>query len=872
MPGHQHRAGSLRQTNKKNKRSKASKRSLSRAAGGKVVGGKANAAQNTVARNKAERKNLAAQKRDLKRQELLRKKRGFGRDQTPPRVVGIVSLGADTTIEERLRSFIVKNADRVTHPHKDKNATVTCIFEYLKKDGQLTVLTSSTAFPRYEDNEDGAVMRALDLARVCDLLVFVLNANEPAEETDLVGMNIGDDVSHSTSKTNNDRNFEHLVTSRGDRILTALKAQGLPTPLTVLAHTEKDDLMEDYMTMQSFKSVRRSSIKRHLEIRKFASRFAETEFGSGHEKVVECNLHEADSEDVEDSEQLSHARKKHNALFVRTLCTIACSPPRWIASSPRTYILSDLVDVDRNRRELRIRGYVRGAAPFDVNSLIHVPNLGTGRCVSVKRLAGPLHRLAGKDTAEESPLGGVLQADPQLQESLNMYATPDALEGEQNLIGFETEDNYDQDLEQAEEKFARPTGWSDYQAAWLDAVDEEDVNGDHDFGELADELNQKEDTKSLGMDIEEANDVSMKDKKALAEERRKEKSDHDEFPDEVDVEEDMKARDRFARYRAIKSFRKSYWDPKESLPESYATIFGFSSFKATQRSIMKDFNEVCRASDSLCDQFFGKSPDNNDMDDRNDADDILEGFVPSRIYVEATLAFGEISTSIESAAAKGLLVAVSLLPHENKVSVLHTGLSQSIGCDTTENPIKSKDVLTFRCGWRTWQGRPIFSQNNLNCDKHKFERFMPLNGAFFAASVFGPVTYTPCPVLVFRENDSGRRELVAVGSMIGADADRIVLKRIILTGYPVRVHKRSATVKYMFYDPEDVKWFKPAGLYTKHGLEGNIVESVGDHGTMKCLFNAPIKQHDTVCLPLYKRVYPKYAPDDSGKESGVVVL
>jgi hypothetical protein len=47
-------------------------------------------------------------------------------------------------------------------------------------------------------------------------------------------------------------------------------------------------------------------------------------------------------------------------------------------------------------------------------------------------------------------------------------------------------------------------------------------------------------------------------------------------------------------------------------------------------------------------------------------------------------------------------------------------------------------------------------------------------------------------------------------------------------------------------------------LYTKHGLQGNILSSVGDHGTMKCLFHAPIKQHDTVCLPLYKRIYPKY--------------
>ena len=147
------------------------------------------------------------------------------------------------------------------------------------------------------------------------------------------------------------------------------------------------------------------------------------------------------------------------------------------------------------------------------------------------------------------------------------------------------------------------------------------------------------------------------------------------------------------------------------------------------------------------------------------------------------------------------------------------------------------------------------------------------NGAtFFAGSVFGPVTYAPCPVMMFRET-SGRREFLAHGTMLGADADRIVLKRIVLTGYPTRVHKRHATVKYMFYNPEDVKWFMPAGITTKHGLQGNIIQSVGDHGVMKCLFNAPIKQHDTVVLPLYKRVFPKFAPvvastvDDS--ETGV---
>eukprot|EP00804_Cyclotella_cryptica_P010399 CCRYP_018154-RB/>CCRYP_018154-RB protein AED:0.42 eAED:0.42 QI:0/-1/0/1/-1/0/1/0/203 len=200
------------------------------------------------------------------------------------------------------------------------------------------------------------------------------------------------------------------------------------------------------------------------------------------------------------------------------------------------------------------------------------------------------------------------------------------------------------------------------------------------------------------------------------------------------------------------------------------------------------------------------------MDSEDEMEEaIARACVPSGAYVTITLE-GVSPHAYSRVSPDTILTVVSLLPHENKISVLHAGLSQTSKCEADkEVPIKSKDVLTFRCGWKTWQGRPIFSQNNLNSDKHKFERFMPLDGAFFACTMFGPVTYTPCPVLVFREaaefgeGVGKRRELLAHGSMIGADADRIVLKRIILTGYPTRVHKRHATVKYMFYNPEDVK-------------------------------------------------------------------
>jgi hypothetical protein len=51
--------------------------------------------------------------------------------------------------------------------------------------------------------------------------------------------------------------------------------------------------------------------------------------------------------------------------------------------------------------------------------------------------------------------------------------------------------------------------------------------------------------------------------------------------------------------------------------------------------------------------------------------------------------------------------------------------------------------------------------------------------------------------------------LAATGAARGCNPDRVVLKKAILSGFPVRVHKRKALVRHMFHNPDDVRWFKP---------------------------------------------------------------
>ena len=195
----------------------------------------------------------------------------------------------------------------------------------------------------------------------------------------------------------------------------------------------------------------------------------------------------------------------------------------------------------------------------------------------------------------------------------------------------------------------------------------------------------------------------------------------------------------------------------------------------------------------------------------------------------------------------------SLFKHEHKHSVLHFSVNKH---QTYPVPVCSKEDLVFCFGWKRMNVNPLFSESYPGVDKQKYCRFLH-SGVNGSATFYGPITFGSFPLIVFKETKDGLH-IAATGSYIKSDPDAIVVKKIVLTGSPFKIHKRTAFIRGMFHFPEDIKWFKPVELWTKFGKVGNIKEPHGTHGLMKCIFDTPVSHQDTVCLSLYRRVFPKW--------------
>jgi len=265
----------------------------------------------------------------------------------------------------------------------------------------------------------------------------------------------------------------------------------------------------------------------------------------------------------------------------------------------------------------------------------------------------------------------------------------------------------------------------------------------------------------------------------------------------------------------------------ENLPEDYAKCFQFENFQRTKRRVLN-------AGSATGDEPTGAQNG---------------WFVCVHVKDCPKLVYQSYADNRKPLLLNGLL------EHEHRMSVQNLVIRKhpSFGSE----PIQSKESLVFHVGCRRFRAAPVFSAHT-NGDKHKLEKYMRAD-APVVATLYAPITFPPASVLVYKSYSDGRADqLVATGSLLSCNPSRVVTKRVVLSGHPFKINRKHAVVRYMFFNREDIQWFKPIELRTKYGRKGHIREPLGTHGHMKCVFDRQLNSQDTVLMNLYKRVFPKW--------------
>ncbi|KAL4079370.1 ribosome biogenesis protein tsr1, partial [Scleroderma citrinum] len=760
---HRHRP-TLKQQNKPFKSKHATKSNLKEISKGRTQRPSPKSpAVNTAAQLRFNRRNTQKQIQAAKRASVVAATRIFNGVDGAPRIVAVIPLCRDIHTEAAVRALASVGEEAVEG--LDENVGLWRMKVHRFK---TSLMFLPVKYNHYWD--------ALDAAKSADYVLFLLS---PTIEVD----------------------------RKGDTLLRTLQAQGLPTIISAVP--------PDSFTPSTDQKSRTAILKSLLSFMQY--------FDPSQTRVYD----------------LSTSADSLSAL--RSVSEGHPGEIRWRVG--RSWVVGE--EVTWEDGILKVTGVVRGAR-LSANRLVHIPTFGDYQLSKI--MSAPLRNNSHKRLAMEIEPQILSERVPSSADSLVSTNSPDDMANEQT---WPTEEEMSSAVTHAApatdtlpdagkgttpKQIKRiPKGMSEYQASWIvdesdeDSQDASDQEGaideqDEEMVPLASTVDIDNDRKSVvafqDLDVEEE-ERQLKEWRNRAQEER----DAKQFPDELDTPQNIPASTRFARYRGMRSFRTSPWDPYENLPKDYARIFEFEDFKRTERDIQKVAE--------------------------------VEGVEPGSrvtVYVEGVPREASISGGVP-------LIIHGLFQHEHKKTVLHFTVQRNT---EYEGSVRSKDPLILCYGPRRLRVNPVYSQHTRGGGKgvnnvHKFERFL-WHGITVVGSIYGPVILGKQPCTLLRETDDVESpELVAMGSFMSPDTTRVIAKRIILTGHPFKIHKKSATIRYMFFNPDDVQYFKPIQLHTKHGRTGHIRESLGTHGYFKAHFDGPINQMDTVCMALYKRVYPRWS-------------
>ncbi|KAI8634129.1 hypothetical protein F5Y19DRAFT_200547 [Xylariaceae sp. FL1651] len=648
----------------------------------------------------------------------------------------------------------------------------------------------------------------IDAARVADYVVFILSS-------------------------------ETEVDPLGELIIRSIENQGMSTLFTVVQNLNKVE-----------------PAKARSDVVKSLTSFI-THFHPGQDKIYSLDS------------------RQECSNLMRSLCSTTPKGINW--RDQRSWMLVDDVRWPSTETESTVlTGVIRGKG-LKADRLVHVGDWGTFQIEKITAAPIPTKRqkddgMAVDDADEEK----VLEIPDEDQDDLAELAPEETIMDDVDAGGGAMDsgapaskkgvllDDHHYFSEEEPEKYEAPRklpkGTSAYQAAWIldDVSDSESEFDDEEMQDAQDEtvparpedgvegLAGREPTEAAMSEypqsegfVEPNEDEDAKQLHAYRSRRRDEAEEDKEFPDEIELHPHVLARERLAKYRGLKSLRTSPWNQEEDRPyqpEEWSRLLQISDYQSSRNRSIREA--------------------------------LVGGVAPgTRVHVHLKGVPAELQ---KSHSASQPITLFSLLRHENKKTVVNYDVTHK---EDYEKSIKAKEELIVQCGPRRFVINPLFSTSgNTENDVHKYCRYLH-PGQSGIATFMGPVTWGSVPTLFFKRVNSEQSEdgtttlplqLVATGTSRAPSTSRVIAKRAILTGHPYHIHKKIVTVRYMFFNREDVDWFKALPLWTRRGRSGYIKEPLGTHGYFKANFDGRINPQDSVGVSLYKRVWPRNATAFTG--------
>lgn len=747
--------------------------------------------------SKIERRHHARQLKQLKHRDNIKSTSVFSGQNGAPRIVAVIPLCADN--DSRLAVQKLNQEIGIRQEIFDTGPSRVRVDRFKQ---------NITYVPVSRD-----LLSALDACRVADFVILLLSPTQDADE-------------------------------EGELLLRAIEGQGVSNVLTMVQNLETVEPPKK-------RSQIVSSLKSYI-----------THFFPTQEKIHNLDL------------------DRECANVIRTLCTTTPKGVKW--REDRSWMLiEDLKwpegeELSTTHGEVVFTGVIRSKG-LKANRLVQIGDWGH---FQIEKIADASLPTARKRKADEMAVDAeakdeeIIEVPDEEQDNIADLAPYDATMEDYSEIpvseapterrGVLLDDHRyfsDDESHLPQPPKRLPKGTSAYQAAWFlgdDASDsgsdisEDGVDHEGDVAMAApalpqdgleglDTTTQRDPTEATRSEYPQSEmflDPSPEDEREVAQlaehrfQRRKNDINDDlEFPDEIELHPNVLARERLARYRGLKSLKTSRWDTDEDRPyepEDWNRLLQVSDYKKSKKQATREA--------------------------------LVGGIQPGkRVHVHVRNIPLILQHQSHSSTSKPLAL-FSLLRHEQKSTIVNFTITLG---SSHSGPIKSKEDLILQCGPRRFLIKPLFSQTGKTPNNvHKFQRYLH-PGQTAMATFIAPLTWGSVPALFFQPSSSpssfDEYNLIATGTSQPPDPSRVIAKRIILTGHPFKIHKKIVTVRYMFFNKEDVLWFKALQLWTKRGRSGFIKESLGTHGYFKATFDGVINPQDAVGISLYKRIFPRRA-------------